>query len=212
MKKLIFISLLIAIVTIVLVSCTSGNNGIEIILNQNDPTVVKDGSTLAPNSVVKFAWTDPAGNSVLCDFILERDGVVVERQEGVREVITSVSEEGHYMASIMLSGSRDVKTVKFSVNKLYEELYNSSHGLYFKDDISDLFKQFNDKGQEKAGIIFFRLGNEKIEGTNEIINTSEGLNLIDTDGNGLYDTWDVNPAAGQHWYEFLTGEFQSEFG
>src|SRR6056297_1403340 len=177
MKKLIFILLLIAGLAIVLVSCSNGNNGYKIILNQNDPTVIKDGSTLAPNSVVKFAWTDLAGNSVLCDFILERDGMVVEQLDDVREVITSVSEEGHYMASIMPSGSRDVKSVTFIVNKLYEELYNSSHGLYFKDDVSDLFKQFNDKGQEKAGIIFFRLGNEKIEGTNEIINTSEGLHL-----------------------------------
>ncbi len=215
MKKMIFICLLIVSVMFFFVSCTIEGVESEIVIDQNDPGVVKDGSVFAPNSVVKFAWTDSNGLSVACDFILERDGIVVEERYGIEEVITSVREEGHYIASIIraaTSDARGVKTVKFSVNKLYEELYNSSHGLYFKDDVSELFRQFSEKGQEKAGIIFFRLGEKKIEGTNEIINTSEGLNLIDTDEDGLYDTWEVNPEYGQIWYEFPTGEFESAAG
>lgn len=215
MKKMIFICLLIVSVAFVFVSCTTGGADSEIVLDQNDPTAVKDGSVFAPNSVVKFAWTNSNGLSVPCDFTLERDGVVVEQLHEVREVITSVREEGHYIAFIIpaaASDSRGIKTVQFSVNKLYGELYNSSHGLYFKDDVSDLFKQFSEKGREKAGIIFFRLGEKKIEGTNETINTSEALNLIDTDEDGLYDTWEVNPPYGQIWYEFSTGEFESARG
>src|SRR6056297_440031 len=117
MKKLAWLTLMIACVAFVFVSCAGGGaGGVEIVINQNDPTVVKDGSTFAPNTIVKFAWTDPNGNPVTCDFILARDGETVEKYEGVTEVVTGVEEEGHYKAYIIpvaATGSRGIKTIRF---------------------------------------------------------------------------------------------------
>src|SRR6056297_2706811 len=145
MKKLAWLTLMIACVAFVFVSCAGGGaGGVEIVINQNDPTVVKDGSTLAPNTIVKFAWTDPNGNPVTCDFILERDGVTVEELEEVTEFETVIKEEGHYKAYIIpvvASGSRGIKTMSFTVNRMYEELYNSNHGLFYNDDLSGFLEK-----------------------------------------------------------------------
>jgi len=215
MKKLALLTLMIACVAFVFVSCAGGAGGVEIVINENDPTVVKDGSTLAPNSVVKFAWTDPNGNPVTCNFILTRDGDTVKELEGVTEVVTGAEEEGHYKAYIIpvaTSGSRGIKTISFTVNKMYEELYNSNHGLYFKEDVSALFAAFNAQGQETAEIAFYRLNQEVIEGTDEVINTRERLNLVDSNDDGILDSWEVVSSAEQDWYVFPTGEYAGDYG
>jgi len=174
MKKLALLTFMIACVAFVFVSCAGGGAGGEVIvIDDTDPTVVKDGSTLAPNSVVKFAWKDANGNPVTCNYVLTRNGEVVEEQDGVTEVVTAVTDEGHYTATfipVSASGSRTVKTVRFTVNRMYEELYNSNHGLFFKEDVSQLFAAFNAQGQETAEIAFYRLNQKVIEGTDEVIN------------------------------------------
>ena len=215
MKKITLLSLLIASVAFIFVSCAGGLVDVEIIFDQNDPTVVKDGSTLAPHSVVKFAWTDTNGNPVACDFVLKKDGLIVEERNGVTEVITTVEEEGHYTATLVpanMSGARGAKTIRFTVNRMYEELYNSNHGLYFKEDVSQLFAAFNAQGQETAEIAFYRLNQEIIEGTDEVINTRERLNLVDSNDDGYLDSWEVVTAAEQIWYVFPTGTYASPYG
>jgi len=215
MKKLALLSFIIACVSFVFVSCAGGAGGVEIVFNQNDPTLVKDGSVLPPNSILKFAWSDLDGNPVACNFILEKDGVSIEEQNGVTEVVTTVEEEGQYKAyfiPVSLSGSRGIKIITFSVNKMYEELYNSGAGLYFKEDVSGLFAAFNAQGQETAEIAFYRLGQEIVDGTNEVINTRERLNLVDTNEDGYFDAWEVTTQAEQNWYVFPTGNYASPYG
>ncbi|HRW35796.1 MAG TPA: hypothetical protein P5107_12150, partial [Thermotogota bacterium] len=138
MRKFALLALFVACVSFVLVSCAGAAGGVEIIFDQNDPTAVKDGSVFAPNSLLKFAWSDPNGMPVACDFILEKDGQTVEERTDVTEVLLTVVEEGVYKAYFIpanSSGSRGIKIVHFTVNKMYEELYNSSHGLFFKEDV-----------------------------------------------------------------------------
>jgi len=168
MKKLALLTLMIACVAFVFVSCAGGGaGGVDIVINENDPTVVKDGSTLAPNTMVKFAWTDPNGNPVTCDVILEKDGVKVEEFEGVTEVLTGIREEGHYKAYIIpvnASGSRAAKIIRFTVNKMYEELYKEDSGRYQWVDVSEAcYNAYLE--EENAKIYFYKLEGKVVEAT-----------------------------------------------
>jgi len=215
MKKLVLLALFVACVSFVFISCAGVAGGVEIIFDQNDPTAVKDGSVFAPNSLLKFAWSDPNGMPVVCDFILEKDGTTVEERTDVTEVVLTVEEEGVYKAYFIpanASGSRGIKIIGFTVNRMYEELYNTNHGLYYKEDVSQLFAAFNAQGQETAEIAFYRLNQEAIEGTTEVINTRERLNLVDSNDDGYLDSWEVVSAAEQMWYVFPTGTYASPYG
>jgi len=57
------------------------------------------------------------------------------------------------------------------------------------------------------------LNQEVIPGTNEVINTRERLNLVDTNDDGYLDSWQVvSSAAEQIWYVFPTGTYASPYG
>jgi len=81
MKKLVMVFLFLLVIGFIFVSCAS-KGGIDIVIIQNDPTVVQDGSILTPNTMAKFAWTDINGHSVKCDFILEKNGEKLEERRG----------------------------------------------------------------------------------------------------------------------------------
>jgi len=191
MKKLALLTLMIACVAFVFVSCAGGGaGGVDIVINENDPTVVKDGSTLAPNTMVKFAWTDPNGNPVTCDVILEKDGVKVEEFEGVTEVLTGIREEGHYKAYIIpvnASGSRAAKIIRFTVNKMYEELYKEDSGRYQWVDVSEAcYNAYLE--EENAKIYFYKLEGKVVENINpENTNEMVYLTFVDSNSDGILD-------------------------
>ncbi len=200
MKKLSGLVLVFLVIVLFFASCAKVVVPVqpEIVIDANNLASVKDGSVLAPNSIIGFNWTDQNGKALKCDFVLFKDGVKVEEQLEVESVSLKVTEEGNYVAEFSLSGQRAAssKRIAFSVNKLYEELYHSNAGRLYVEDLSEAFTKYAG-ASPVTGVRFYRLGSNAVPGTNETENVRERLALIDSDDDGVYDQWQVVAAFAQ---------------
>jgi hypothetical protein len=193
MKKVVFLAVLVLCAAFVFVSCADTRPvGPDIVIDADDPSVVKDGSVLAPNSVAKFVWKDEDGNPVACNYVLERDGVVVKKMNNVTEVSLELKEEGNYTAIFTSLGARGVKVIRFTVNRLYEELYNSSNGLMFVENVYDYFKEaYETSDVTTIDTFYYRLGQKVINNTNdETVNERIRLSFVDTNDDGVFDAFE----------------------
>lgn len=200
MKKVLLFSGLFALIFL-FISCGVIPVDIGIQIDLSDPIALKDGSVVAPNSVVKLAWNAADGKKVEANVEVFLNNVKVKEFLNVTEAVFTVTEEGNYVAQIAAVGARaNSARIAFSVNRLWEELYFSSNGLVQPDDIATIISQWVIDGKTPA-IAYYRLGQNTVGDTDEVENARERIVLVDDNEDGVYDRWEVVSAFAQQWVD-----------
>ncbi len=193
MKKVVFLVLLVLCAAFMFVSCSNATPDAFVpIVFDEKVSNIEDGQVLAPNSVVRLAWADSQGNEVPCDFVLTRNGAEVENMKNVTEVVVAVTEEGSYEGILTVAGARaESKKISFKVSNLYRELYQSSNGIVYVDDVDG-----NLTGTATDVLIkFYKYSSYVLPGTDEVINDRKRMTLVDTNQDGIYDAWELYDSA-----------------
>jgi len=191
MKRNVFLSLLVLAAVFLLIGCASDQSGGGGLIIPEDPSVVKDGSELAPYSKVRFAWLDDQGQPLLCDLTIERNGEVVEAHQNVKELETSFTEEGHYTARITSVNARSSRAIHFTVAELYSQLYNSDKGRYYIEDVSEDMKRGVEDADQQPRTFFVKMDERTVDNEHpEKTNVEVFLIPEDTNGDGIIDKWD----------------------
>lgn len=188
MKKSIFF---ILIPIIFVLSACIYSEGSQIIIDTANPNIVQDGDVFAPGSFLKFEWENMNGEEVLCDFSLFLNDKQISYKSALYSNELLITEEGHYKAVITSINSRGQKTINFKVNRLVEELFQSDSGLYFVDDVSEFtMAVYENPNRDSIKMAYYKLKQSTLNNANdEIINEKIPLNIIDTNNDGLPDTF-----------------------
>ena len=188
MKRKVFLSLLVLAAVFLLIGCATDDSSGETFIIPDDPAVVSDGGEIAPYSVVRFAWKDGKGNSLLCDLTIEKEGDIIQEHRSVREVETSFEEEGHYTARITPVNARGTKTIQFTVAEFYSQLYNSDKGRYYIEDVSeDIIKGLYD-GQART--FFTKMAERTVDNENPEKTNVEVYLIPNINDDGIITSWD----------------------
>ncbi len=214
MKKVVFLAVLVLCAAFVFVSCSKPAPApfVPIVIDESLSSI-EDGQVIAPNSVVRLAWTDSKGEAVACDFVLTRDGVEVQNDKNVTEVIIVATEEGNYEGTLSVAGARaESKKISFKVNNLYRELYQSSNGVVYADDVNGLLTDVATDATIKFK--FYKYDSYVLPGTDEVINDRKRMTLVDSNDDGIYDTWELYDSsnAASHTYVELPAQANNLYG
>ena len=200
MKKALFVSLLLVFLFFVS-GCFKINNPPVVSLTGS----VSEGQEIAPMTLVTFEWevTDFDDTNVTAEFKLYKNGAEVLSVVDTGEAVYALDEEGKYVAEVVATdsmGAQTKKTISFKATNMKRELFQSGAGLmYF--DYSDYFPYIED---EEFGIRFYKTASEEIVPAEEVT-VRKRLNLLDTNEDGVYDTWEELPnnRSDLHRYVYL---------
>ena len=202
MKKALFVSLLLVFLFFVS-GCFKINNPPVVSLTGS----VSEGQEIAPMTLVTFEWevTDFDDTNVAAEFKLYKNGAEVLSVTDGKKAFYALDQEGKYVAEVVATdsmGAQTKKTISFKATNMKRELFQSGAGLmYF--DYSDLFEYIED---EVFGMRFYKTASEEIVPAEEVT-VRKRLNLLDTNEDGVYDTWEEIPnnRSDLHRYVYLPG-------
>ncbi|TYC03918.1 MAG: hypothetical protein FXF54_00605 [Kosmotoga sp.] len=167
---------------------------------------VLNGEEIAPKTLVTFQWevTDVDDKEIEVEFKLFKNGEEVLSVNNDTKATYAVDEQGKYVAKVIASDSKNESEseIAFKATNFKRELYQSGAGLVYIDQ-NDYFTYIED---EVFGIRFYKTASEEITESEDVTKRIR-LNLLDTNQDGIYDTWEEIPNSrlDLHTYAYLPG-------
>lgn len=181
---------LIPIILVLLIGCSTTDSTQLTLVIPDDPAVIQDGSEIPPDAMMRLTWNDSEGRPLLCDVVIKKEGKIIREYKDVKQVETSFSEEGHYVATVRPVHSRGSKTIRFTVAEFFNQLYNSDKGLYYIEDASEDFKNGIGLSGDQAVTIFTKMAKKTVENDHpEQTNVEVYLIPKDFNDDGIIDAW-----------------------
>lgn len=154
--------------------------------------------SLPPKSVVEVGLLkDGKPESSLVKVYLDGELYFEATQTKLTHVFAA-KDEGNYKVEVILPDSDVKKELSFKVSALEREVYLDGGRIYYDYLSEELLSPATN-----LYIRFYKLY-EKVMDNGEVVLERRRLNLLDTDGNNIYDTWKILPATAtssdQLWY------------
>lgn len=192
MSRFFKFTLIIAAIVVITAGCVSVQHEYDLVSN------IKDGESLPPKSIVEVKLQDAlTGEYVESALKVVKDDETVLEDTGVEHVFVA-DEEGFYTVSVSSVDGKSTKTLTFKVSALEREVYLDGGTIYYDYNIPAM--------SESDDLLYMRFcmyEEEPVsEESDEVYSERKRLNLLDTDGDGVYDQWEVLPAASsteQQW-------------
>ena len=192
-----FLMFFLAIVGIFLISACVGKPVTEYKLVSN----IADGETLPPKSIIQLTLKDAkTGKEVSSTLKVSKDGEEILNTSGIKHDFAA-ENEGTYVVTVTPSSETSgSKTLTFKVTALEREIYADGGTIMYDRIPKDILA----KGED-IFIRFYKYEDVAIPGTTETRSERKRLNLLDNNGDGIYDAWETLPStdsAHHEWYGF----------
>ncbi len=189
-KQTLWLIPIISIIVVLLIGCSTTDSKQATLIIPDDPAIIQDGDEIPPNAMIRLAWNDSEGLPLLCDVVIKKGDEIIQEYQGVKEIETNFSDEGHYSATITPIHSRKSKTIQFTVAEFYNQLYNSDKGLYYIEEASEDFKNGLGVSGDQAVTFFTKMTKKTVENEHpEETNVEVYLIPIDQNDDGIIDAW-----------------------
>ncbi len=157
---------------------------------------IPDSGVVAPKSVIVVSLRDDKGNLVPSSLEVVKDGTTFLEKADAESHVFAVEDEGVYEIVLKPVDSSLELELKFKVLNFEREIYEDG-GTYYIDEIPT---SLTDAATDIM-IRFYKYASEVLEtttGEDEEIDKRVRLNLVDTDGDGIYDKWEEVETKDEH--------------
>ena len=189
-----FLMFFLAIVGIFLISACVGKPVTEYELVSN----ITNGQTLPPKAMIQVSLKNAkTGKEVNSTLKVSKDGKDILNTSGIKHDFAA-ENEGTYVVTVTPSGETSgSKTLTFKVTALERELYTDGGTIMYDYIPADILAK-----QEDIYIRFYKYEDVKIPGTTETYSERKRLNLLDTNEDHIYDTWETLPSTDSEHHEW----------
>jgi len=163
-------------------------------------TNVGNGSVLPPEAMIQVSLKDvKTGKEVSSTLKVTKDGKDILSESSTKHSFVAEDEGSYKLVITPVGETSGSKALTFKVAALEREVYLDGGPIVYDYIPADILAK-----EEDILIRFYKYEDVTIPGTTEAYSERKRLNLVDRNGDGLYDAWETLPAtdSGNHkWYQ-----------